>query len=102
MSGVDMGPSLATERQEHFNILSMFVPFKIYFLICFYSILHCLFSDFEFFSEPGKTEVPFRSFSQIILNLFCWILKSCISNVKTYFDILKWEYSLFLLTSFWI
>lgn len=54
----------------------MYVAFKMEFLICFYSDFSFLFFSqisliklFFFFHEPGKAEVLFRAYMQIILNL---------------------------------
>jgi len=87
LSGLELEPNYVhSRRKENFNILYMYMTFKMYFLICFYSNLSFLFSGFidrlSFSVSPGKQKCLGDLSPQILLVLFCWILKSCISNIR--------------------
>lgn len=80
-SGSETEPNWAHWRgKENFNILYMYVTFTMYFLICFYSKLSFLCSDFidrlSFSVSPGKQKCLLDLSPQMLLELFCWILKS--------------------------
>lgn len=100
---------LRVEEKRTFNILCMYMIFKMQFLIVFIQIFIFLFSDFidkdEFFCEPRKAEISFISsstnntkFGLLDFEKFCFRH----FESQTYFDILELEYNIFLSSSLWI